>query len=74
MDQAMPYFTGKASALFPAKSGDLLDWTDTHGGQPVLKPEKEYIIRDLFLFRDAQGLFYVLFIDNWESISIGHVC
>lgn len=69
----MSYFTqDEKGGMYLAASGDLLHWNTLNGGRPVLLPEEGYIIRDPFLLQDQEGMFHVLYTDNWKSRTVGH--
>lgn len=70
----MSYFREARLAVFLAKSADAYHWEDLNGGEPVVEFPKEAgkIVRDPFLMQDKQGLFHLLFTDNWRSTTIAH--
>lgn len=69
----MAYFTDEQQAFFLAQSTNLQDWTELNRGQPLLDVRSEgKRIRDPFLFQDQEGVFHLLFTDDWHSTTIGY--
>lgn len=69
----MAYFTDEQQAFFLAQSTNLQDWTVLNQGNPLLDVRSEgKRIRAPFLFQDQEGLFHLLFTDDWHSATIGY--
>ncbi len=68
----MSYFKREpATGMFLAASDYLYDWHILNGGQPVLLPDENHILRDPFIIRTSDGFYHALFTDNWEGKTIG---
>ena len=70
----MSYSRESRLAVFLAKSKDAFYWEDLNQGEPVIEFPKgvDKIVRDPFLMQDRNGLFHLLFTDNWRSTTIAH--
>lgn len=70
----MSYFRESRLAVFLAKSEDAYHWQDLNHGEPVVEfPDGvDKIVRDPFLMQDNEGMFHLLFTDNWRSTTIAH--
>lgn len=67
------YSKDETQSLYLASSEDMFHWKDLNDGAPVLDlRDQGKIIRDPYWFTDSQGLFHLLFTDNWNSTTIGH--
>jgi predicted GH43/DUF377 family glycosyl hydrolase len=70
----MSYFTLNSQSFFLAKSPDLLNWEKMFDGKYLLTGETEpsTIIRDPFIILDKEGMYHLLFTNNWNGNTIGH--
>lgn len=60
--------------LYLAASKDGLVWQESNGGKPLLRPEvgESKLMRDPSIWRDASGLFHMVWTTSWQGRTIGY--